>query len=58
MFSVHRESERGPCGHGVTSPCQPLFYDVMLQQGSGTWHMQGEHAVDFELVWKGGGSLR
>lgn len=58
MFSVHRESERGPCGHGVTSPCQPLFYDVMLQQGSGTWHMQGEHAVDFEHVWKGGGSLR
>lgn len=49
-----REKVRCPCGHRVTSPSQPLFYDVMLQQGSETWHMEEEHAIGFEDVLVGG----
>lgn len=45
------------CGHRVTSPCQPLFYDVVQWQGSGTWHKHGEHAIGFEHVFAGWGSV-
>ncbi|KAK5615882.1 hypothetical protein CRENBAI_020886 [Crenichthys baileyi] len=44
-------ASRSSRGQGDTSPCQLLFYDVTLQRGSGTWHIQGEHTVGFE---KGG----
>lgn len=44
---VHGISE----GPRVSSPCQPSFRDVMLQHRSGTWHMQGEHGIEFEQLY-------
>lgn len=49
--SAHEERERAPCDPRYTHRCQPLFYDVVLQLGCGTWHMQGEHAITCEQTW-------
>lgn len=50
---VQEESEAGPCGHRVTSPCLPLFYDIMMQQGSETWHMQAIYFLTGSVTLRG-----